>query len=713
MYSMTIAKPHILHYTSVLPGVGKTYWAIEQIVNHLSKDEGTLLYVAPTTRLMEEVYEEVRRKVKSKKTRQKIHLVSSDKHKSSVVSQLKLILNGGVDSYGSTVTPTGGGSVCIVSHECFMRIPFGYDDDGLPVFPNRDKIDVIFDEARKCVMSDFSIELPLNVVRNLSKLIPNLARELDRPSDPASVLDIPSKVDDIDDYHDNRYIHLDVDRFDTAEFDRIFAGNKYLRTKVRDRLRKVLTTAYGKSVRVYASMNIYAKTMQMSLHLVLVPANLFFGWKSVILLSAFFEHSQMFHLLKRISDSTNRPQRRRGRRIKRDSVELTRLDNLVNPEREAAMKEHYRKAAVTYIFDDSQLTTNKLRNGIPIATEGFDEDKFIGEFHELLKKRRSKSSTTKVRDLTLNSAVQMKIDVAKGRIKPSKHDRPLFHLLESLPAANLTTSPIAFMAAAARFLSQKWQEKHGYEVKPIPMCINVDPSYTRDVEAELGPPDEVRGEWIKVPFAAHGLNSFKVFNTIAFLACVNARPSVVSYMAHVAPTYQPKLDHTLDQAIQVLTRSCVRDLNSKESPLLIVTDLELATSISKQLGVKLIHPKSLGFKQSWKSFVVPKLSDDRSKEQQKEYWIKNSEKLLENRKKAYQKNKSVLLSKEKFLRDNNPEYRRMVSIRTNIYRLKREDPKGYALSKQFKDLQKELDLLIEPVKERNKELTEQWKAMQG
>lgn len=695
----TPKKAHTVKYTSVLPGVGKTHWAIGQIVEHVQQKTGVLLYVAPTTRLMSEVYDSVVPKL-GPKCRKKVHLITSDQHRNSVVSQLKLVLNGGIDQYGATVKPDNKGSVCIISHECFMRIPFGYDSNDLPVFPNRDKIKVIFDEARKCVMSDFSVELPINTLRKLAKIIPNIGREMSRASDPSYGLDIPEGAED-----NERYIHLEVERFDNAEFDSIFAGNRYLRTKVRERLRRVLSTAYGKSVRVYASMNRREDTMHMALHLVLVPANLFFGWKSVILLSAFFEHSQMYHLLDTMSRRNRQYSRRR---IQAPSVELERVDNLVNPEREAKMREHYKKASVTYIFNDTQLTSNKLRNGVPVATTGFDEQQFVEDFHKLLRTRKH-NLTTKARELTLRGAIQMMQDAETGRIKPTKYDKRLFRLLRTLPAADLATSPVAFMASAARFLSERWQEKHEYPVRPLPICMNVDPSYTRDVEAEIGDPNEVSGNWVKVPFAAHGLNTFKTYNTIAFLACVNARPAVVSYMAHVAPTYRPKLDHTLDQAIQVLTRSCVRDLNSKEAPLLIVTDKELAQSIALHLGVKLVHPESLGFTQTWKSLTVPRLSDERSAKQKREYWKKNSKRLLENRKTVYQNTKNTVLSKEKFLRDNNPEYRRVNSIRARISQLRRADPEGFSQTEQFIKLQEELDALLGPVREKNKVLAEQWK----
>jgi hypothetical protein len=90
------------------------------------------------------------------------------------------------------------------------------------------------------------------------------------------------------------------------------------------------------------------------------------------------------------------------------------------------------------------------------------------------------------------------------------------------------------------------------------------PSLCEDIErGRVRGPKDIKFHLI--PPNPHGLNAYRMLNTVVYLSAVNPSPSLVRFFRFRIPNYRPELDFAGDSAVQAITRTTVRVHNPGNS----------------------------------------------------------------------------------------------------------------------------------------------------
>lgn len=679
-----------IHYASVLPGTGKTYWAIENLATRIIEKRDITLYVAPTHALLDEVERSLKKKV-PKNQHSMIHRIGTSRsfehhHNDSATQRLRIKIEGGINSFKVQSFPAPIGSVILCTHEAFIRLPHNVIN-GKPALSRRPEVSVIFDEARKCTASVNKSRLPLPVVRELfAKYI-----RMVEPKGSA-----PGTFPKSSGYH-----RLEVIGRDTAQLDELFARTKATR-QARSSLVDILKEAMNDATSLYGSLKLDATGRignSAILQTVIVPYQLFQGWKQVLLLSAFFESSQMYHLLKAREVNLERSDGESMTAYKErlalalacadESVRLVDVTKkIVNTKRVKAVRARYKQTAISYLSEHTSFSQRQLTNGVMVDSDFIGTPaakEFTIKYLAMLEKKDTlKGKTPKVPLRYIVSLIRHSKD---STLNLSQADKEIIKHVSTLPGLEKMRYPLEWYAAKASIMSTFWYAKNDKEVQPLPITCNTggaDRPYVRAIDTTL--PEDT---WIEMPMRSQGLNKFKSYDTLAFLATLNPRPEVVALMNQLCPEYDPKLDHTIDQCIQSATRCSIRNTKSTSKPLIIVTDRQLAEGVRDHLcGLpKIIKPIKLGVKTKDPLVIDYVPSDRKTLAEVSTTKLKRLRAVDAERAGKYRKNNKELLA---YLRDNSKFLKESYRLTTMLSRYRKAGKDTAKVQEELAIIRREL-----------------------
>jgi hypothetical protein len=563
--------------------------------------------------------------------------------------------------------------IILCTHEAFTRIR--HESFETEKITRRSQVSVIFDEARKCTMDVKTLNLPIDIAQELfHKHLQITDGGISRRRRVSEDSNLPE---------DTLYRPLNVINGDTAALNEMFTKNKKLRRTYAE-LVSMLDSASGAATKLYASITLKGQHGNSSayaiVHTLLVPYKLFYGWKDVVLLSAFFENSQMYHLLKahdigqeeQRSDETAVEYRKRLKKLITSTTPVRMIDitNLVvDPARVKAVKARYRNTSITYLSHDTSFSKRHLTQGMMVSPKAYIQ------FHSTF--------AAKYKELEGPANLRLIMQLAnkeEGSFKPSASVRGILAELKKMKGAVTKYTPLQWYARASVYISQQWYAKqielgNSYEIKPLPITCNAgtNKEYLNEI-ADVLPVDS----WTAMPFQSHGLNTFKSYDTLAFLATLNPKPEVVSIMSQLCPDYEPRLDYTIDQCVQSSTRCSIRDTRSTSKPLIIVTDETLARAIVKHLCdlPTLIDPIEFGIKPKIPVCLtndVKRVNSEEAKQARREYNAKpeNVKRRAENLKKLRETEAHKV--RTRWMLDNSKYLRRIGAVRVAITRARKSN----------------------------------------
>jgi len=239
-----------IYFVSAVPGAGKTYWAINKILEQAAKKNSIVMYVAPTHQLLKEVFNALRAKGPEDL---RATIISHGYFKGAVQSLMAKLV-GGARGYNNRHARVRLGAVILLTHEAFIRIP---------VIPRSEEIVVFFDEARKLVTT-------ANVKTNET---------------------IFEKIGE-------KQI-LTLEKMQNSSF---FKVHSELSSSTLNRLKRLANTKNMYSINLAIRANnkrveIFVDKYARNIFEVVLPSKMFQGFKKVCLLGADFENSQMRHIL--------------------------------------------------------------------------------------------------------------------------------------------------------------------------------------------------------------------------------------------------------------------------------------------------------------------------------------------------------------------------------------------------------------------------------
>lgn len=615
-----------IYYVNSYPGAGKTYAALNAAQDTLHNGNHAnyvLVYAAPTHILLEQFRDDLTKRVGSRQMKN-VHIVGGDKGP-TVEKQFDGLINSLTDG-SLSIKKVPNGSVILVTHQCLTLVRRTMSGKG--------RISLIFDEARQCMQTSMSMRVPTNVMNTVMNDYIVINEAL---SNQATA----------------RWSWAGTKRLDESKLRSMWEAKKPPKKTV-DNFVAFLEHVRNGTLHVWVSLDDPDPAAQeFQVNVTLSPSRLFFGYGKVLILSAFFEHSQMYHLLKRQEVDLSTPKGRRRLSIlePHDRVHLINVtDQLIDHDRVTKIADaRLSKALLTYVFDGESFGKFHMQRGvvIPKATPArlnalsveyqqlFDaEDHKPGTKPETYKKFWSLVNNTDER-VQLRSTAYARRDFMLA-LNPSPY------------------SVVQYLALASSQIQRAWLAHNGFKNEPLLLCLNTKEYRNsritlwkqEQIDELLNSKVNAAGKLIKrvkrVPMISQGMNKWDQHNTAAFMATVKLTPAQIKFLKALLPGYDPDLDRTVDQCIQFVFRSAIRNAEASSCCLLIVSDRKLATQVNRTLGehLRMVAPSEIVKRWKPRSVAVFRQKEDadvkaardkkyKSTEQYKEYNREYNRKLTE------------------------------------------------------------------------------------
>ncbi len=600
-----------IHYINSVPGAGKTHAAINMAVETLHNGKHAnyvLVYAAPTTDLLKQVQSDLRKRVKNRRDMKNVFMIDSEASPLRVATMFNGLLNSYSDA-DLTIARISNGSVVLITHECLRRIPLD--------MPGKERVSLIFDEARQCMQSSIDMKAPIRVVSFVqSNYVLN--HEALAGTAIARWSWIPGR-------------RLDEDKVRTVWKETHPKPNR----KDVDNFMAFLETMKNDSQHVWVKLDSDKNSIQdFQVNVTLSPSRLFANFGKVLIMSAFFEYSQMHHMLRRqeCDLTTVRGLARAARFSDGDRVTLINVtDDVIDKNRvERILKARLKCATLTYILEDESLSKYHINGGILTKYTPRDEQILIQKRYNELYKLEPLHKKTAPSYQSFLKTIRNR-ERFNAEIPTSAYDRR--DLLLSLKPH--VYSPVQYLSVASLYLQTAWLRAMKLDLEPLLLCINTHGLRTDPLELwereNLGP--ILKKAFVKldngnlnkkklkkykptiqVPVINQGRNEWMQYNTAAFMATVKLAPEQIRFLKNLLPSYDPDLDRTVDQCIQFVFRSSLREATSEANCFLIVSDKKLAMQVNDALfnSINLVKPQSLLPK--WKPYSIQCSRSEESKE---------------------------------------------------------------------------------------------------
>lgn len=562
----------IINYVNAIPGSGKTYTfdhliALPHVKN---KHNSLLVYAAPTDRLLDERMHSL---IELGIDPRRIVRISSKHTINGVVQDFKDAVLG----RKATKTDKGkkaepNGNIVLCTHECIARLPENRT--------GRNRVTLVYDEARACLQDTYALNLPENVYDYLTT-----PRDHDIAGEKVRVRMIARRAvyeKSVDDEEESVFIwkwsNYGIPLPTVEELAAMLPKNSKQKERAQNIL-DFLTNIHSSSLDVYVSIERKKATSEYVVSNVFSPSRMFRGFAKVLILSAFFESSQMYHFLSR------------SNQIDPEAVELQDLTkSLLDRKRIAKLLRRMRRVRLSYVYDlgNRTLTKTEMQQAIVVASKLDKEtmQKVNIAWHKIYQKKPEAYRT-----------VYQSMSEERARFVSDDAREPAFKLLRHLNQKfGLRGSVIRDMVSASIKLQQAFMKRVG--LPPEPLLVGINPRFNsyREGEGKIWEAEnldqfnipgykvfEYQGidRLTQLPIAAHGLNRYKHMHSCAFLASMKYNLREQAFLKRAVSKYDPAVDRTLDYALQLLWRCNVR-VASKDPVLLIVTDRLMADLLQER-----------------------------------------------------------------------------------------------------------------------------------
>ena len=617
---MRSIQPRVFDYVDAMPGSGKTEFFVRYAAEILnSKGKHNLVYVAPTIRLLVEAYRRVLRHVDASAAK-RIHIVATYdqlvdhlKHNTRPLiykRSPKVVLNhllGLANSEQGYPEPIKAGTIIMTTHESFVQV--AHADITGNDFAILRKTDVIFDEARHCIldskpMKDVSNESLLNLRRCFDLTFVDTALGDKSPWHVYSVTNAPSR---------NQLKEI----FQVASWRSIPKSIRDLRQAVE---------VYSDSGRASLYMLTNVKTVNLlststrnailNLYTVLRPTGLFDYYRNVTLTSAFFKDSQMYHFLKLdghqfrdmkgVNDLRLAPVYKRDEKLRRALSKRLLVGTLLEG---GAMRHKLREYKNT-------LTSNLLENGIvcPLKLQDhahrlvFDDLESSAVINTAYARKPVSNNSAFNRTiqkyaqpplwvLIKEAAAIIDSQIEAGNF--SKPEGPQDYSNLALLVLNVShkvwgaarvpysyTVRKLYTEGTLKNKSSAHEEMDAVYSKENKRALATTP---KDLEAELTQCLHIASKDRKFIIPAsnrlHGINLYSSLKAFVHLAALNPTPQLISfYRILLGSEYDIDQDHSIENLVQMLYRTNLRDPNATDKVLMIVPYATQALLLQEKIG---------------------------------------------------------------------------------------------------------------------------------
>ncbi len=528
----------VIHYVDAPPGTGKTQAVVEYMRRHIEtsldteKRVGHIIYVAPTRELLDQTCENLESHV-PQENHMRIFKAYSDSHKTRRSQSVPELVYSIMDSRKTTqldLQPYGDGSVLFITHSTFLKLKRRH-----PTFA---RTTVFFDESRKWIeMGELDKDPGLDqLFRSLFKT--KRIKSLDPDADPISLL-VPKKI------AENRKLSKLKSKNLATQFSALSGIHSDLSPLVNEIVRK----------------KVYMVSTAKKLWTITLPHYPFKGFKRVFIMSADFEHSQMYHLFSAETSVRLRP-------ITREF-----MDRYLPGGYSKALERIYERQRCLRILPllkyEGMPSKYKLGNFILPAPLVYslktDMDKYDISTDLLYTLMKAKNDPSFVR----------------GQLKPHQME-----FLNRIGRYNTKINAVQWLVSQAdRILKTRWFTPKDKIRKAVLFTNLKDMGKVRYDENLFSPLSIGKAE---------GRNEFHEYSAVAFFPAVNPDPQESHVLRTLLPDYNPDEDYIVDKAIQCIGRGNIRNHKADGKKMLaIVSTTHLADRLLQRMaqGAKVYDPE--------------------------------------------------------------------------------------------------------------------------
>lgn len=595
-------KTRIFHYLDALPGAGKTEYFVNLAEQHIvEKKNHILMYVAPTRILLTETFN---RLAARDVDLSRVFVVTDNRSvdldsvsggvwpKDAPAAALNYLLGlTPEEEYASAIYARGyqkeceatlqPGDIVLTTHEAFLRVHLS-DRTGKD-FALLRKCHVVFDEARKCIIATKTFGFHAHDWLALSR---GMRGRMAHQSKGWGLAEV-TRIDDLPAL---------ATYFNVDKVSRIPQGVRELKALYDMYVRRGRASMYLLSVGSHSIFELTdVKNPKITMNITLRPISLFAHYGRVTLVSAFLTDSQMYHFL-----------RKDGHEFVNLMSKPPAKDHMLRPvyERNIKLKDNIgTRLQVAPILesgaeDDLYLTAGQYRDNL---TAHLLQKKFVvpREFNQV----------------SLNADENDYSYIPKGyRVPPLwvmlREAAKIFHKWK----ADNPHAETALLTVNAASNTRKWRDVVRH-LKVVRSVLRYGLLYQETAtgksygdDNQLSPAEEediafTDPRWVEffrkilyrkskqklfvMPKSPNlqGLNSFSHMHAFVHLAALNPTPDLVKLYRVLLGDYDIDLDHSIDNLVQMLYRTNLRDPKGSEPVLLITAYSAVADMLAAKLKV--------------------------------------------------------------------------------------------------------------------------------
>jgi hypothetical protein len=617
--------PRSFDFIDAMPGAGKTEFFINRAVALLNKKDPStnLIYVAPTVRLLIEALGRIHSHPKFRRsTRFKISLVATPDLLSEVRGKCRTFMERPVSVLShllglqdiqlmfeaDEVKALGEGHIVMTTHETFVQVP-NVDKTGNDFAVLR-RTDVIFDEARQCVMEsrtarDLSHYDLAVMSRRLFRLTPT-------ESQPGSVwfvyevTNAPSKDEMLEGFKTKRLrnvrqtihkLRAEVRRFADRGRASVFlmtTANLSDRRSLDAVIKRVEESHQNPEVEIPHEVMTHAVVTTL-----LRPTSLFNHYRRVTLTSAFFKDSQMYHFLLQDGHTFRNLAELKPHAIKdillrdrllRDTLP-TRLivAPLLSPPKTPDRKvASYRNILTAGLLEKGMVVPRSISS--EVLKDSLKKNYAYHEIIDTLLKGGVVSSNPSIQKtlkqfcvpplwILINECARIvRWALSSGLIVKTSGTESNDCLLvfnvknrywHSVPATDVVRTLYAFGRLQ---MPTSAVSRRGDGATQTKTMSKKCPADWEERMASYLFIDSPKALFTSTPSTKlHGVNLYSDLRMFAHIAALNPTPSLIAlYRALLGEGYDIDLDHSIENLVQTLYRTNLRDPHGKEKVLMIV-----------------------------------------------------------------------------------------------------------------------------------------------
>lgn len=520
-----------LNYISVPPGVGKTNWAIDKISDNTKSKKQIIIFAAPTIYLLEQTFANVIKKVSSKR-RALLHLITSDmKNKLADTENEPITFSDTTLTKAEQVLANAvKGTALFVTHRTALRLSKELLGNTV----------LIFDEASDWDIYEKNISLDARSQSFLNSILHYEAARLE---------DSDHKINNFNDKERQKFFHPFYKLHANKKRERSIVN--YLKSasmmKGSPDLRYILNQVLNKNYSMYLRYTPKKSGRYSCSFLGYASPDFFFSnFKSVMLVSAFFEQSVLYAVLNK-------------------NYRLVCRNDLMDTQATASIQEGYSRLEVVPIFDTEHVLSKFLLKNYFQCSQS--QSAKVNDYARIVYNVLREKNTTHTASEKSTKLLFATMNATHTEHRILSEDVPIEY--QKIVTKNLSKAS-SRINSLGDYAQDLIIDDIRLRLRSKTFSLKEKPLITANKKDYANNFFKISRKFTNIPAKSHGLNTYSEANVFISLAAFNPSPTRISFYKFLfGDDYNP-IDSHVYNVIQGITRTSIRTQGNKKKVLVYV-----------------------------------------------------------------------------------------------------------------------------------------------